>query len=91
MKFISEKTISFIATFVVFLSLTPLVFATEVFKPYINTMNKTGADFNKTVTATHDSLANSGFEVVGEYSPYDGTFYDTKCMKDIIKFMEGLK
>ncbi|MCK4704610.1 MAG: hypothetical protein KAT90_03940, partial [Gammaproteobacteria bacterium] len=36
-------------------------------------MNKTGADFNKTVTATHDSLANSGFEVVGEYSPYDGT------------------
>ena len=73
MKFFSKKTISFIATFVVFLSLTPSVFATEVFKPYINTMDKVGADFNKTVSTTRDALANGGFEVVGEYSPYDGT------------------
>lgn len=45
--------------------------ASNTMKPFI--LAKRGqADFAATVTETRDKLKASGFEVVGEYSPYDG-------------------
>jgi uncharacterized protein (DUF302 family) len=49
--------------------------AAEKFKPFV-LGSKGAGDFDAKVAATKTALTGAGFEIVGEYSPYSGTFVD---------------
>jgi hypothetical protein len=60
------------------LMLVPLVGtvqAVERFKPFVLASRGAG-DFDAKVQETRDALNNAGFEILGEYSPYQDTFVD---------------
>jgi hypothetical protein len=52
-----------------------LVRADEHFKPFVLASRGPG-DFDAKVAAVKDALAEGGFELLGEYVPYDRTFVD---------------
>jgi len=49
--------------------------AAEKFKPFV-LASKGAGDFDAKVAATRTALTGAGFEILGEYSPYSGTFVD---------------
>lgn len=49
--------------------------AAEKFKPFV-LASKGAGDFDAKVAATRTALTGAGFEIIGEYSPYSGTFVD---------------
>ena len=59
----------FIAVLLSCISLSAI--AAEKLKPFILASNAAG-DFSQTVTDSKEKLTSAGFEVVGEYSPYEG-------------------
>jgi len=49
--------------------------AAEKFKRFVLASKSTG-DFDAKVAETRSALTGAGFEIIGEYSPYSGTFVD---------------
>ena len=49
--------------------------AEEHFKPFV-LASRGGGDFDARVEETRSALSGAGFEIVGEYTPYAGTFVD---------------
>lgn len=49
--------------------------AAERFKPFV-LASKGAGDFDAKVQETRSALKGAGFEIIGEYSPYSGTFVD---------------
>ena len=49
--------------------------AAEKFKPFVLASKSTG-DFDAKVAETRSALTGAGFEIIGEYSPYSGTFVE---------------
>lgn len=72
MRVLSKQIFRFIVTFLLSASVTTVALAGEIFRPYINTMDKAGVNYNTTVSSTREALEASDFEIVGEYSPYTG-------------------
>jgi len=68
-----------IATFMLLgmmaLSYSGGVQAAERFKPFVLASRGAG-DFDAKVRETRDALSAAGFEIIGEYTPYAGTFVD---------------
>ena len=60
---------------VALLPLSGAVQAAEKFKPFVLAF-KGQADFDARVNETRDKLTAEGFKVLGEYTPYEGTFVD---------------
>ena len=58
-----------------FIALAGSVQAAEYFKPFVLASRGPG-DFDAKVQATRDALKKAGFQVLGEYSPYEKTFVD---------------
>jgi hypothetical protein len=56
---------------VLFLSMAAAVQAEEKLKPFVLASNQPG-DVEAAINQTRSALTGGGFEVVGEYSPYDG-------------------
>ena len=60
---------------VVALSYSGYVQAAERFKPFVLASQGPG-DFDAKVQETKDALSAAGFEIIGEYTPYEDTFVD---------------
>ena len=72
---ISKKAIGFVAASAVALSMATAsisAYAEDMLRPYVNVSDTAGGDFNSAVSKTRAALQAGGFEIAGEYSPYDG-------------------
>jgi len=60
---------------VMLVPLAGAVQAAEYFKPFVLASRGAG-DFDAKVQATRDALKKAGFQILGEYTPYQNTFVD---------------
>lgn len=91
MKMISKKAIGFMAASVMALSMATAsltAYAEEVLRPYVNASDVAGGDFNATVEKTRAALQAGGFEIAGEYSPYEGA-HIIVVTNDVLKANAG--
>lgn len=66
---------AFMLTGFMLLSWAGGVQAAEKFKPFVLASQGSG-DFDAKVRETKDALSAAGFEIIGEYTPYEDTFVD---------------
>ena len=64
------KKVKFVMYALLALSLCGQAYAAAKIKPFVLAANQ-GADIASAATAVKQKLAANGFEVVGDYSPYD--------------------
>ncbi len=63
-------------TLLLLVSWTAAVQAAERLKPFVLAEKNTGGDFDAKVAEVKDKLTKAGFQLVGEYTPYEGTHVD---------------
>jgi uncharacterized protein (DUF302 family) len=75
MRLIKRIFSAFLLPGAMFISLAGAAQAAEYFKPFVLGSRGPG-DFDAKVQATKESLKAAGFEILGEYTPYENTFVD---------------
>ena len=75
MRLIKRIFVAFLLPGVMLVSLAGAVQAAEYFKPFVLGSRGPG-DFGAKVQATKDALKAAGFQILGEYTPYENTFVD---------------
>ncbi len=63
-------------TMLLLVSWSASVQAAERLKPFVLAEKTTGGDFDAKVAEVKDKLTQAGFQLVGEYTPYEGTHVD---------------
>lgn len=75
MRLIKRIFTAFLLPAVMLVPLAGAVQAVERFKPFV--LGSRGAgEFDAKVQTTRDALTGAGFEILGEYTPYENTFVD---------------
>ena len=75
MKLMKRFFTAFVLPGLMLVPLAGAVQAVERFKPFVLASRGAG-DFDAKVQETRDALKAAGFEILGEYSPYQDVFVD---------------